>query len=269
MGRSGRKKEGSLMATTHITSPKMSTLEALGHIARDTRILISMPCVPGITPRALLERGRPEAASGEGVLERSYGIFRVDEIGLPLFDHGSLYGDAAFEGVLCSNGRLFQWREHVERLYATARRLQIEVPYTPVELSERVVEVVETADRFGLEPSYLRLVVTRGIGDLGINPAKCAGSTLYCIASRIELYPESLYEKGVNLALARYIRRSSRDVIDPNLKACNYLNNILALLETAGRDAQETLMLSQDGFVAEATTDNVFLVARNSGWESD
>jgi branched-chain amino acid aminotransferase len=260
------------MATevTEIASvPNMSTPEVLEHIARDTKVLISMPFVRGITPRVLVERGRRETQLDAAGLERCYGIFRVDEIGLPVFDRGLLYGDGLFEGVLVSKGRLFQWREHVARLYATADRLQIEIPYTPPELSEHILEVVENAESSGRAPTYLRLVVTRGIGDLGINPAKCAGSTLYCIASRIELYPESLYEQGVHLALARHIRRSSREVVDARLKSCNYLNNILALLETSGRGTQETLMLSRDGFVAEATTDNVFAVVRNPGWESD
>jgi branched-chain amino acid aminotransferase len=260
------------MATevTEIASvPNMSTLEVLEHIARDTKVLISMPFVRGITPRVLVERGRRETQLDAAGLERCYGIFQVDEIGLPVFDRGLLYGDGLFEGVLVSKGRLFQWREHVARLYATADRLQIEIPYTPLELSEHILEVVENAESSGRAPTYLRLVVTRGIGDLGINPAKCAGSTLYCIASRIELYPESLYEQGVHLALARHIRRSGREVVDARLKSCNYLNNILALLETSGRGTQETLMLSRDGFVAEATTDNVFAVVRNPGWESD
>jgi branched-chain amino acid aminotransferase len=247
----------------------MSTLEVLEHIACDTKVLISMPFIRGITPRVLVERGRRETRLDAAGLERCYGIFQVDEIGLPVFDRGLLYGDGLFEGVLVSKGRLFQWREHVARLYATADRLQIEIPYAPSELSEHILEVVENAERSGRAPTYLRLVVTRGIGDLGINPAKCAGSTLYCIASRIELYPESLYEQGVHLALARHIRRSSREVVDARLKSCNYLNNILALLETSGRGTQETLMLSRDGFVAEATTDNVFAVVRNPGWESD
>src|SRR5690242_5970651 len=122
------------MATevTEIASvPNMSTPEVLEHIARDTKVLISMPFVRGITPRVLVERGRRETQLDAAGLERCYGIFRVDEIGLPVFDRGLLYGDGLFEGVLVSKGRLFQWREHVARLYATADRSQIEIPYTP------------------------------------------------------------------------------------------------------------------------------------------
>jgi branched-chain amino acid aminotransferase len=260
------------MATqvTEITSaPKTSTLDFLERLADDTRIFISMPCVRGITPRIMLEKGTRETLSEKSGVERCFGIFRPDEIGLPLLDHGLLYGDGIFEGVRVSEGRLFQWREHVERLYATAERLQIEIPYTPAELSEHVIEVVENCGKAGRASTYLRLVVTRGMGDLTINPARCAGSTLYCIASSIDLYPESLYEQGVHLALARQIRRSGREVIDPRLKSCNYLNNILALLETSGRNTQETLMLTQGGFLAEATADNIFAVVRKFGWEDD
>lgn len=258
------------MATTEIISvPNLSTVEVLEHIARDTKILVSMPYVRGITPRILLEKGRREGISGDPTGERRCGIFRVDEIGVPVFDHGLLYGDGVFEGVLVKKERLFQWREHLERLYANAERLRIQIPYTPLELSKHILEVVGSAATSGRGATYLRLVVTRGVGDLGIDPTKCTGSTLYCIASRVDLYPESLYERGIQLALARQIRRSSSEVVDPRLKSCNYLNNILALLETSGQGAHETLMLSREGFVAEATLDNVFAVYRNPGWETD
>jgi branched-subunit amino acid aminotransferase/4-amino-4-deoxychorismate lyase/ketosteroid isomerase-like protein len=113
------------------------------------------------------------------------------------------------------------------------------------------------------------LVVSRGIGDLGINPARCIGSTVCCIISKLQLYPKWLYEQGLHLSIAREVRRAGADVVDPGIKSCNYLNNVLALLETSGQGSQETLMLSQKGFVAEATTDNIFLVVRHDGWESD
>ncbi len=246
-----------------------SIAENLEGIARDTRVFISMPYVRGITPRALVEKSRREDSPSIGGVERCYGVFRLDEVGLPAFDHGLLYGDGAFEGVIVRRGRLFQWREHLERLYASANQLQIQIPYTPAELTEHVLGAANAAGSLEREDVYLRLVVTRGIGDLGINPAKCAGSTVYCIASRIQLYPESLYEQGLHLALARRTRRSGAEIVDPRIKSCNYLNNILALLETSDQKTQETLMLSREGYVAEATTDNVFLVIRNSGWEND
>jgi branched-chain amino acid aminotransferase len=249
--------------------PHESTLENLERIARCTKVFVSMPYVKGITPKALLEKGRREAPSASGGAERWHGIFQPDEIGLPAFDHGLLYGDGVFEGLLVVQGRIFQWQEHLQRLFESARRLQIQVPYTPLELTQHVQAASRGDEADDWRPTYLRLVVTRGVGDLGINPGKCAGSTVYCIASQIQLYPESFYEQGLQLALARYIRRTGADTLDPQIKACNYLNNILALLETCGTNTQETLLLTQEGYVAEATTDNLFLVVRNTGWEND
>jgi branched-chain amino acid aminotransferase len=250
--------------------PSTSLAENLERIARDTRIFISMPYVRGITPRALVAGGRHEDSPSSSAVERCSGIFRLDDVGLPAFDHGLLYGDGVFEGVLVTGGRLFQWREHLQRLYASADRLQIKIPYTPAELTQHILELANEArgEERG-RATYLRLVVTRGIGDLGINPANCAGSTVYVIASKLQLYPESFYQQGLHLALARCIRRPCAATLDPQIKSCNYLNNVLALLETCEQRSQETLMLSQEGFVAEATTDNVFLVVRSPGWEED
>jgi branched-chain amino acid aminotransferase len=243
-----------------------SVIEDLERVALDTRVFISMPCVPGITPRALVEKG-VRKDHGDG-LERLHGIFKVDDIGLPAFDHGVLYGDAVFEGLLVVQGRLFQWREHLERLYASAARLSIEVPYSPLELTEHVMEAVKSTSFSSNEHSYIRLVVTRGIGDMGIHPAKCAGSTLYAIISTIQLYPEAVYHRGIRLSLAKKTRRAGAEVLDPQIKSCNYLNNISALLETLPEGCNETVMLTSGGFIAEATADNLFIVVREDGWES-
>lgn len=243
-------------------------LEDFEKLADSTRIFVSMPCVPGITPRILLQKGRSGGLSVEGI-ERREAIFQADEIGLPAFDHGGLYGDAVFEGILVLNGQLFQWREHVNRLYASAEKLQIEVPYGPVDLTERLLEAVNDPALPRKGAIYIRLVVTRGIGDLGINPGKCVGSTVYAIVSKIQLYPEALYDTGIRVSVARQIRRTGRDVLDPQIKSCNYLNNILALVHTREQKTSETIMLTQDGFIAEATTDNLFLVSRDAGWEED
>jgi branched-chain amino acid aminotransferase len=236
------------------------------HIASETRLFINMPSISGITPKMLLERGMPSLSADN--VERRQGVFRVDEIGLPAFDHGVLYGDAVFEGVLITGGRLFQWREHLQRLYASARRLDIQVPYDSVDLTEQILAAVNDPGLSGKGTAYIRLVVTRGVGDLGINPARCVGGTVYALVSKIQLYPESLYERGIRVAVSRQIRRSSVDVLDPQVKCCNYLNNILALVETQEQKSVETIMLTRDGFVAEATTDNLFLVSRAPGWEN-
>jgi len=246
-----------------------STLKQLENLASETTVFLSMPYIRGLTPRALLERGQKEiSADGQG-FDRYSGAFRPDEIGIPIFDHGLLYGDAVFEGIVICHERLFKWREHIHRLYASADRLRIHIPYDPATLTERVLETVRGTSEAGRAATYLRLVVTRGIGDLGIQPAKCSSSVIYCIASKIQLYPESLYDRGIKLALCRTTRRSSPDILDPQIKSCNYLNNILAWIESADQGCHEALMLTQNGYVGEATTDNLFVVTKAPGWEED
>lgn len=242
---------------------------ALERLARDTWVFVSMPCVPGITPHLLLQRGNRETAATGDNYERFYGVFRLHEIGLPVIDHGVLYGDAVFEGVRICNGQLFQWRQHLERLHRSARALQIQIPYSPRQLTVHLLQAVQEALASDTEQSYIRLVVTRGFGDLAINPAKCVGSTIYAIISAIELYPERLYDEGIRLSVARRTRRASADVLDPQIKSCNYLNNIQALIECQEERSHETLLLTAEGFVAEATADNLFMVSREPGWEKD
>jgi branched-chain amino acid aminotransferase len=240
------------------------------NIARACRVFLSMPFVEGLTPRILRDGGGAEVHPTGEPFARRHGIFCADEVGLSVFDHGALYGDSVFEGLLVVGGRLFTWREHLARLLSGARRLGIEVPYGPVDLSLQVLRTIREAGVGGsAERGYVRLVVTRGLGDLGIHPARCLGSTVFAIAARIQLYPEELYEKGIGLSIARGIRRPGPDVLDPNIKASNYLNNIMALLETLAERLPETLMLTQQGHVAEATADNLFLVVRGEGWEGD
>lgn len=230
-----------------------------------------MPWVEGLTPRTLRTPGTEgvPGGDGDGGLERRHGIFPPDEMGLSVFDHGALYGDSVFEGLLVVQGRLFTWREHLERLKDSARNLNIPIPYDPADLTLHVLRTISEAGLDKLERAYVRLVLTRGLGDLGIHPARCAGSTIYAIAARLQLYPEELYARGIDLSVAREIRRPSVDVLDPNVKASNYLNNIRALLETLAEKRPETLMMTQQGYVSEATADNLFLVIREDGWETD
>lgn len=228
-----------------------------------------MPWLEGLTPRVLRTAPGTESPATKEPLERRHGIFRPDEVGLSVFDHGALYGDSVFEGLLVVQGRLFTWREHLARLQSGSRSLGIPIPYDPVELTMQVLRTIAEADLDRLERAYVRLVVTRGLGDLGIYPPRCIGSTVFAIAARIQLYPEELYERGIELSVAREVRRPGIDILDPNVKASNYLNNIRALLETLAEKRPETLMLTQQGFVSEATADNLFLVIREEGWESD
>lgn len=244
----------------------------LQEIAKTCRVFLSMPWLEGLTPRVLRTAPGTETAAPSAriePLERRHGIFRPDEVGLSVFDHGALYGDSVFEGLLVVQGRLFTWREHLARFQSGARDLSIALPYDPVELTLQILRTIAEADLDRLERAYVRLVLTRGLGDLGIYPPRCIGSTVFAIAARLQLYPEALYERGIELSVAREVRRPGKDILDPNIKASNYLNNIRALLETLAEKRPETLMLTQQGFVSEATADNLFLVIRGEGWESD
>jgi branched-chain amino acid aminotransferase len=246
-------------------TPILNNLERL---AAATKLFVSMPYIRGITPRSLVENGLSEPASPATGTYRIHGIFQPEDIGIPLLDHGLLYGDGVFEGVLVTQEQLFQWRPHLERLYTSASRLQIAIPYTREELTQFILQTVQQTIKRESETAYLRLVVTRGPGDLGINPAKCVECTIYCIASQIQLYESPFYAKGISLGLAG-TRRPGADILDPSIKSCNYLNNILGLLDSSGSHYQESLMLTQEGFVAQATTENVFVILRKAGWETD
>jgi branched-chain amino acid aminotransferase len=181
-----------------------------------------------------------------------------------VFDHGFLYGDGVFEGIRAYNGRVFRLDEHVERLYRSARAIMLTIPLAPQELRE---QVLETCRRNGLANGYIRVVVSRGPGDLGIDPRNCqAGATVVIIADKLTMYPAAMYEDGMAV-ITTATRRNSPAALDPNIKSLNYLNNILAKIEV-NRAAKgggeipigEGIMLNLDGYVAEATGDNIFVV---------
>jgi branched-chain amino acid aminotransferase len=250
-------------------SDERRRVEVLAEAAAKARVFVSMPVVPGVTPRVLMDPARGVSHPGPGI-ERRHGTFALDEIGLPAFDHLVLYGDGCFEGILVPGGRIFLLKEHIERFWNSARELQIEIPYERVELVELMVESARQVDLSASGSGYIRLVLSRGLGDLGINPRKCTAATLFSLTSTIRLYPREMYETGIEIGLARRIRRPDASVLDPRIKSNNYLNNILGLLDgTRETGTLEALMLTRDGFVAEATVDNVFLVRRLPGWDSD
>lgn len=173
-----------------------------------------------------------------------------------IFDHGLLYGDGVFEGIRAYHGRVFKLKEHIKRLYDSAKVIQLNIDLTEKEMTE---VVLETCRRNNLSDAYIRLVVTRGSGDLGLDPRKCKKSIVFCIAAGIQLYPEEFYEKGLEIVTVP-TRRNVPEALSPRIKSLNYLNNIMAKMEAALNDAPEALMLSQEGYVAEATGDNVFIV---------
>ena len=179
-----------------------------------------------------------------------------EEAKISVFDHGFLYGDGVFEGIRAYNGRVFKLKEHIDRLYNGARGIMINVPLTKEEMTE---VVLETLRRNQLQDAYIRLVISRGAGDLGLDPKKCSKPTVVCIADKIVLYPEELYEKGMEIITAA-TRRNRPEGVNPQMKSLNYLNNIMAKLEANLAGAPEALLLNNEDYVAECTGDNIFIV---------
>jgi branched-chain amino acid aminotransferase len=173
-----------------------------------------------------------------------------------VFDHGLLYGDGVFEGIRSYNGLIFKLREHVERLFASARVLALTIPLTRAQV---IAAVRQTMRANRLKDAYIRLVVTRGVGDLGLDPRKCTRPTIFIITDRIVLYPEAFYRQGLSLVTVP-TRRNIPEALSPQVKSLNYLNNILAKIEAINMGAEEALMLNHQGEVAECTGDNLFIV---------
>ncbi len=173
-----------------------------------------------------------------------------------VFDHGLLYGDGVFEGIRLYHGRIFRLDAHIDRLFSCAKAIMLEIPMSK---SELVAACCAACRENKLVDGYLRLVVTRGVGNLGLNPFTCKKPTVFIIAATIELYPQSVYEKGIELITAATMRNHP-NAINPAIKSLNYLNNILARIEAVRAGTVEALMLNGEGFVAECTGDNVFVI---------
>jgi len=177
---------------------------------------------------------------------------------ISVFDHGLLYGDGVFEGIRAYNGRVFRLTEHLERLYRSAQAIMLAIPLTPEGLEEAVLETLRANS---LRDAYIRLVVTRGVGDLGLDPAKCAsGACTIIICDKIQLYPARFYEEGLELNTVT-TRRNLPQALSSQIKSLNYLNNVLAKIEVTRAGLQEGIMLNHEGYVAEATGDNIFIAA--------
>jgi branched-chain amino acid aminotransferase len=175
---------------------------------------------------------------------------------ISVFDHGLLYGDGVFEGIRVYNSRIFELNAHIKRLYESAKAIRLEIPIKKKGLISAVEKTVEAN---GVIDGYIRLVVTRGVGTLGLNPFVCENSHVFIIADNIQLYPEELYEKGMRIISATTVRNHPL-ALPPQVKSLNYLNNILAKIEALDNNVPEAVMYNHDGFVAEATGDNVFIV---------
>jgi len=180
-----------------------------------------------------------------------------EEAKVSVFDHAFLYGDAVFEGIRAYNGRVFRLEEHIDRLYDSARAIWLEIQIPKKEMMEIVAE---SCRKNNLKDAYIRLVVTRGVGDLGLDPRKCHGNaSIVCIADKIALYPEEFYEKGLK-AVTAATRRNYGEVLAPQVKSNNYLPNIMAKIEAITAGCLEAICMSREGFVTEGTGDNIFIV---------
>ena len=178
---------------------------------------------------------------------------------ISVFDHGLLYGDGIFEGIRIYSGKIFKLKEHLNRLYLSAKAVYLKIPLSVNELEDKVRETVRLNQT---NNGYIRLLVTRGKGDLGIDPAKCQKASIIIIVADIELYPDEYYTKGIKI-ITSSTRRLSPDGIDPRIKSLNYLNNILAKIEAAQAGCLEAVMLNRQGYVSECTGDNIFIVNNN------
>jgi branched-chain amino acid aminotransferase len=175
---------------------------------------------------------------------------------ISVFDHGLLYGDGVFEGIRVYNSRIFEIEAHIKRLYESAKVIRLEIPLNKEQLIDATEKTVEAN---GVIDGYIRLVITRGKGSLGLNPFTCECASIFIIADNIQLYPEELYETGMKVISATTVRNHPL-AIPPQVKSLNYLNNIIAKIEALDYNVPEAIMYNHEGYVAEATGDNVFIV---------
>ncbi|MGA2686147.1 MAG: branched-chain-amino-acid transaminase [Verrucomicrobiota bacterium] len=179
---------------------------------------------------------------------------------ISVFDHGLLYGDGVFEGIRAYHGRVFKLREHIDRLFCSAKAILLHIPMSHAHLMHVVVEACR---KNKIHDGYIRLVVTRGIGTLGLSPSRCKNPSVIIIADKIQLYPPALYQKGMEIVTVPTMR-NLHSALNPAIKSLNYLNNILAKIEANHAGCEEAVMLNAEGFVAECTGDNLFIVKKGA-----
>ena len=195
-------------------------------------------------------------------------LYPKEEAKVSAYDHGFLYGDGVFEGIRIYNGRIFKFEEHIDRFMDSLKVTMIDIGMSREQLMDEIVRVVQANELY--DKAYIRLVASRGIGDLGINPRKCSsGSTLVIIVDTIQLYPEKVYEEGLEVIVCQ-TRKIRHDMLNCRIKSCNYLSNIFGVIEVeyarrlaeaAGKTGPiEGIMLTHDGYVSECTADNIFFV---------
>ncbi len=187
-------------------------------------------------------------------------FYGKDDAKISVFDHGLLYGDGVFEGIRAYNRLVFKLKEHIVRLYESAHSIMLKVPLTKEQMIKAVVDTLKANK---LENAYIRLIVTRGVGDLGLDPRKCYdNSSVIIIADKIALYPEKYYTQGMSIITVPTVRNMP-EMVNPQIKSLNYLNNILAKIEAVNCGYDEAIMMDSLGYVAECTGDNIFIVKNN------
>lgn len=185
--------------------------------------------------------------------------YKKEEAKISVFDHGFLYGDGVFEGIRVYNCLVFKFKEHIDRLYESAHTIMLNIPQTKQEIIDATIE---TLKKNRLKDAYIRLIISRGEGDLGLDPRKCKGNeTVVIITDKIALYPPELYKKGMNIVTVPTLRNLP-EALNPQVKSLNYLNNILAKIEAINAGCQEALMMDHLGYITECTGDNIFVVKR-------
>ena len=175
---------------------------------------------------------------------------------ISVFDHGLLYGDGIFEGIRAYHGCVFKLKEHIDRLFYSAKAILLQIPMSPAQITRATVE---TCRANKIRDGYIRLVVTRGVGTLGLNPRSCKRPSVIIIADKIQLYPPEFYQRGLDIVTVP-TTRNLHNSLNPAIKSLNYLNNILAKIEANNAGVEEAVMLNAEGFVAECTGDNLFIV---------
>src|ERR1700682_2726375 len=207
---------------------------------------------------AVDSRARATSAAKESKIYVDGKFYAEADAKVSVFDHGLLYGDGIFEGIRFYNGRVFRREEHLERLWESARSICLEIPIGPEEMTEALLEMIRRND---LREGYIRLIVTRGVGNLGLNPTQCKRPSVIIIATTIALYSKEVCEKGLTVVTCA-TRRTGAAALNPAVKSLNYLNNVMARIEANLAGADEALMLNEAGNVAECTADNVFIIKR-------
>ena len=185
--------------------------------------------------------------------------FEKDEAKISVFDHGLLYGDGVFEGIRSYDRLVFKLKEHIDRLYESSQGIMLNIPLSKKDMIKAVVETLKLNE---LDNAYIRLVVTRGVGDLGLDPRKCKSASIIIITDTIKFYPEKLYKEGLTIITVP-TPRNMPEALNPQIKSLNYLNNILAKIEAINSGYEEALMFTARGYVAECTGDNIFIIKNN------